>query len=877
MQLLFRCPVLLLLILSASAAEGLWWEAEAPSATNFPAPSVPEGPGADTLSDGRWIGVDKAWTQTPFLHYEITVPEAGRYQLYARKFWKHGPFRWRFNDQDWASLGTDVALLDHSYIRRFWGANWVLVGDCELAAGSHSLELEMTDPDSVAYFDCFFLTREPFYPLGRHKPFAPLPEAAPGWVTFNDYDTLLDPSPIDLRYLNEERAGDRGFIGIQGDHFVQAGQPIRFCGVGGGSKQLEMSRPQVRTLARVLARKGINMIRFHSPIIVTSGPLAGQIDEKRLDRLFFLIDTMAQEGIFTHLSIYFPLWFRPGETGLFPGLGNDQVPFALQFFSRRFQDWEENWWRALMTSTSPYSGRALRDDPAVMGAEILNEDSLFFWTFSDENIPAQQMAILEARFGDWLRQRYGSLTALERGDSAEAWGRVHEHDDVASGRIGFVALWELFNDEESQRERDTARFLAEVQKAYFDERFRFLREDLGFRGVLCGSNWRTANSAVLGPIDKWTQVGGDFYDHHGYWGAWRHFDRDNDIHYYADKSLSAWQAGPNEEFNQLQLPFLPAVIAGKPGMVSEYAWTGLNACRSEMPLITAALASQNGLDALSLFSLDSTPAWRATVKSSWPVLTPSALALYPGKALLFRKGLVAETAARSTVTINVEDMLNLQVTGFTDPSANDANRAGDGRDQSRQSVTMQHFAHGKVAVEYSNDQPSATTLTPAISFHDPEEKILRGASGDIDWPYGHGIFTVRAPQVQAVSGYLARAGRIVLPSLSISSDLPFGVVWATALDDRPLDRSQKMLLQVMSESRNHRFQTEGDPKKRIVHHGEAPIEIRALSGQVAFARADAATLRVTALDINGVPIAECGTANQITLQPSVIYYLIEAP
>ena len=850
-------------------APQVWWEAEAPSETNFPAPKAEPGPGGSILSEDRWIGADPGWTETPFLEYEIEVPQDADYRFFVRKFWKHGPFRWRFDGQQWGHVGDDPCLLDQEPIRRFWNASWVKAGDVALTERRHTLRIEVTENAKPAYFDCFFLTAGAFFPMGENKPTDELPEPPEGWFNLNDYSTLLAPSPIDLRGLNEEVAGANGFIEVEGEDFVQNGKPIRFLAVNGSREVSRMPKEMMDTLAAFLARKGVNLMRYHSPFFHRSGPHAGEVIEEDLDNLFYLIAALKREGIFTHLSIYFPVWFKPGESGRFAGYDANQSPFALNFFNEDFQRMENSWWRALLTRHNPYLGRPLRDDPCVMGVEILNEDSFFFWTFGYEKVPEEQMALLEAQFGDWLEAKYGSVE-----QAFETWGAPHERDDAAEKRAGFVPLWEMVDQNRTQRERDTARFLAETQKRYFDEKYGFLREEIGFKGVICGSNWRTANTAILGALDKWTQSGCDFYDHHGYYPGWGQRQEDG-TRLFAPKSLSAWDMAPGSEGRAFSLPFLDSTIAGKPGMVSEYAWMGRNPARAEMPLIVGSLASQSGLDAMCLFALSSSPAWLPTTKHNWPVLTPGSIALFPGKALVFRKGLVAETEPQSVVTVNVEDMKDLGGNGFTDPSSNDANRANEGRDRSRQSVELACFAFGKVATNFSETGPNDVRKPELAAFHDPDKGELRSATGQIHWPYRRGIFTVRAPQTQGVSGYLRKGGRVELPDMTVESEMRIGVVWAVAMDNRPLARSRKILLQVMSESKNHDLKTEGDVKKKVVDEGQSPIQVREMQGTVRFLRPDADRLNVTALDINGCPEGRAGTADEIELQPATIYYLIE--
>lgn len=56
--------------------------------------------------------------------------------------------------------------------------------------------------------------------------------------------------------------------------------------------------------------------------------------------------------------------------------------------------------------------------------------------------------------------------------------------------------------------------------------------------------------------------------------------------------------------------------------------------------------------------------------------------------------------------------------------------------------------------------------------------------------------------------------------------------------------------------------------------GRDPWLVKNAEGTVAFKRSDASRLKVTALDGNGDPMKTAGDASKITLQPSVVYYLI---
>jgi hypothetical protein len=50
--------------------------------------------------------------------------------------------------------------------------------------------------------------------------------------------------------------------------------------------------------------------------------------------------------------------------------------------------------------------------------------------------------------------------------------------------------------------------------------------------------------------------------------------------------------------------------------------------------------------------------------------------------------------------------------------------------------------------------------------------------------------------------------------------------------------------------------------------------VKELAGTVKLKRPDAARLKVTALNFNGYPAKDAGTAAEIKLLPDVVYYLI---
>jgi hypothetical protein len=174
-------------------------------------------------------------------------------------------------------------------------------------------------------------------------------------------------------------------------------------------------------------------------------------------------------------------------------------------------------------------------------------------------------------------------------------------------------------------------------------------------------------------------------------------------------------------------------------------------------------------------------------------------------------------------------------------------------------------------------KPGGVTLSDLKPFIDRTAQTVTSTTGELKLDYGKGLLVINAPRAQGASGALNAGGKIELAALTITSDLDLGHIIAVSLDDRPLATSQKILLQVMSEEQASGFAAEpvDATTKRITDIGHDPWQVKALRGAVACKRPDAARLKVTPLDFNGRPVGPAGTAQEIKLQASTLYYIIE--
>lgn len=863
----------------------VWWEAEKPAATNFPAKSSfsPANPQeADVLSAGNWISADGERDETLFLEYNINVSATGTYHFYARKFWKHGPYRWRFDDGPWRTVGSDVALLDNASLRLHVGANWTPAGTVKLDEGKHTLRIELLEKTGAAAFDAFVLSQQPFTARGKLKPGEKYNRAPAGWFPFEPDPDPYRASPIDLRSLNEPIAGWNGFIRVKGESFVhgKTGKPVRFWAVNAGSDLVRLDNASVDHLAKFLARKGVNLVRYHGTVYEGSGPNFGKVDAEFLDKLFYFIAVMKKQGIYTSLSIYFPLWVRPSESNGFAGYNGNQSPFDLLYFHPEFQKLYRSWWRALLTTKNPYTGVPLNADPAVAIAEMVNEESHFFWTFTPyKNLPEPQTILLEKRFGAWLAERHGSIE-----NALEKWGGGRITGDVpAEGRAGFMPLYEIFSKKDL-RAQDTATFLMEDMRRFYGETYDYLTKDLQFKGAVYGSNWITANAEILGPLDKYANNVADFFDRHGYFGGPHEGERAgysiSEGDRYRDRSALRFESGSKEGTGtDFSLPLNDLIYHRKPSTISEVNWTPPNRYLADFPLLAAAYGSLQGSDGPHFFALAG-PGWQE-IESKFSIQTPVIMGQFPATAYLYRMGLVKEAPPVVEVNLNVDDLKALKGAPVSGPLNLDELRAADipaGRTAEMKGLNKidpRAFYVGKVQMNFT-EKPGSLRMADLSKYIDDGAKRIRSATGQLLWDYGTGRVTMNAPGAQGVTGFLRQAGPFKTTDVSIASPMEYGTVVLVAMDGKPIATSGKILLQVMSEEKNYGWETSEDGgMKRIEKIGSAPLVVKEFAGTVTLHRKDAAKLKVTPLDFNGYRQQPVGGAKAIRLQPRTLYYLIE--
>ncbi len=226
-----------------------------------------------------------------------------------------------------------------------------------------------------------------------------------------------------------------------GEHFRQE-QRVRIWGVNlcfGANFPTHEDAPHVATR---LAAAGVNSVRCHHldtarwPRGIWNARDGKTIEPEALDRLDFLINELAQRGIWVNINLHVG---RAHSEYLDLPETNTSYDKIAGIFAPALVDAQKQYARDLLTHVNPYRKVRYADDPAVAFVEITNEDSFFMWDGEQKlrTLPPYYRDILRSQFVSWLGRRYTSDEALRA-----AWAKGTQPLGENLLRNGTFAAWD---------------------------------------------------------------------------------------------------------------------------------------------------------------------------------------------------------------------------------------------------------------------------------------------------------------------------------------------------------------------------------------------------------------------------------------------------
>ncbi|TWT53672.1 hypothetical protein Pla22_13030 [Rubripirellula amarantea] len=826
------------------------------------------------LSGGQWLS-HFGTGELPVAKFDVQAKTSGEHELWLRANPIAAAMSVRINGGDWTKVSfakneqqLNIAS-DGKPDLRF--VAWVKAQPVVLDAGINSVEFRFESDNNLhGGLDCFVLSAEPFLPQGNRKPGQKTGHADQGtWAFEPDRDRFTPDSLLDLSELNEKPAGKRGRIARSSDgaDFVDgSGKPIRFWAVNTGVQY----RDDMDTLdehARWLAKRGVNMVRHHGHLAPDRDSQLTDVNQKDIDAAWRLVAAMKKQGIYVTLSPYWAVSVKNNPSWGLKDAGGDNLT-GLIFFDKKLQDAYKGWLRELLTRTNPHTGMPLAEDPTVAIFQIQNEDSLLFWT--EQAIQGEQRIELGRHFGKWLQKKYGSLSK-----ATQAWGgqATNKGDDFGSGLVMPHTIYHLTQDQEAplaNRLNDQLEFYVRLMYEFNSEIARFLKDDLGYPGLVNAGNWRTADAAKLFDAERFAYSANDVIGVNRYYNGGSHVNPN-------DKSRSGYLVSQGDVFSGQSalkqpwaFPLTLRQVAGHPMIISESAWVPPLRYQSEGPFLVAAYGALTGFDIFYWFATDDIGFGPPMGK--WQLSTPAQIGMFPAAALMFRRGDIQQGTPALVERRSPQDVWSRKSPLLPEESGFDPNRdsqapATKAAAAMNGTVTPLAYLTGPVQVDFKDGKTEVADLRPLISS---DTKTVQSNTGQLKWHYGNGVCTLNSPNAQGATGDLASAGLIELDTITMTSNNEYASVLVVSMDDQPLTTSSKVLLQIGTTARPYGWKTESldDDKLRITNLGSSPWNMENTQLKITIANSSLQT--ATLLDANGVAVEKINVSTSPGLMKVVL-------
>jgi len=555
-------------------------------------------------------------------------------------------------------------------------------------------------------------------------------------------------SPVDLRFLNKDDrpAGRRGFVKADGDRLAfEDGTTARFWGGNLAAYALFSSpRKNVAAQARRMAQLGYNLMRIHHHdsswvhpnVFDARSKNVRRLDADALESLDWWIKCLKDEGIYVWLDLQVGRQIEPRDR---PELGAQEILKAqgnvagfcyynpdVRKLMKEFQD-------QYLNHVNKYTKLAYKDDPAVVGVLVTNENDLV--------------------------NHYGHRMLPDKGNPFHT--ALFTRDYKA-----FAKQHGLPEDRVSQT------WVPGPSKMYLgDAEHRFnlaMKGDLralGLRAPIATTNfWGSPPLFVLPPLTD-----GDVIDVHSYGKA-----EELGLDPRREAGFIHWIGA--------------AQTAGKPLTVTEWNVPYPAPDRFTAPLYVAGVASLQGWDAPMIYNYAQDPLQPPGGPSEWSTFfDPALTGVMPAAALLYRRGHVAPAKktyhlALSTATLFDRDLS--PKTSATIRTLVEQSRLTIGLPAVKELpwLTPSQPPEGAIVIE----DPDRDMLPEGASE-------IRSDTDELSRDWNQGVQLIDAPKTQAVSGWVGGKD-LRTTDARFHFRTKKAVVALSSVDDQPLGKSRFILV-----------------------------------------------------------------------------------
>lgn len=383
----------------------------------------------------------------------------------------------------------------------------------------------------------------------------------------------------------------------------------------------------------------------------------------------------------------------------------------------------------------------------------------------------------------------------------------------------------LYSDSETpQRMRDRMRFLADTEKAYFDDMKSYIQNEMGSKSLVTGT-------IVFGPLGMYAQSDMDFIDAHAYWQHPRFPNRPWDS---GDWLID--QKPMTDYFDEATLFRLAGErMAGKPFTVTEYNHPAPLDSQAECVPMIASWAAAHDWDGVWLYTYShSGDQWDRKVLSSYFDIdtNPSKWGFMRAAAEIFGQGKIAPLPSGKIVALGkssdiVSDLAELHL---------------------RHDTNM----FGVIAEKGGLDREDLLKVQIASRLSRRTRQLRASAPGtQIKWSVDdrEGFYFAKGARAWVLTGHPDKIDAATTGTIEIVAP-DFVAVTMTALDGAELSRSKELLITACGRCENNGMKFSADRRTLGREWGTAPVMIETVDARI---RLRTGAWKCWALDPEGVP------------------------